>query len=63
MELNEKPSGSLSWKRLKISFKAGIKAGVTVMANRPKLDVQDASKLIRGKVGTPITLRIERGAE
>jgi len=24
------------------------------------LDVQDASKLIRGKVGTPITLRIER---
>jgi len=40
----------------------GIKAGDQVLAidGKPGLDVQDASSLIRGKVGTPITLRIER---
>jgi len=41
---------------IKIPFKAGIKAGDQILAIDGKptqgLDVQDASKLIRGKVGT-----------
>jgi carboxyl-terminal processing protease len=65
MELNGKPSGSLLWKLWKIpALKAGIKAGDQILAVDGKttvgLKVEDASKLIRGKAGTPITLRVAR---
>jgi carboxyl-terminal processing protease len=66
MELNEKTERLTVLEAIKNSpaFKAGIKAGDQILTIDGKptqgLDVQDASKLIRGKVGTPITLRIER---
>ncbi|MBD2778742.1 carboxyl-terminal processing protease CtpB [Iningainema tapete] len=46
------------------ALKAGIKAGDKILAIDGKptqgLKVEDASKLIRGKLGTPVTLKIER---
>ncbi|MBD2446599.1 S41 family peptidase [Nostoc sp. FACHB-152] len=66
MELNEKT------KRLTVveaidnspALKAGIKAGDEILAidgkATLKMKVDDASKLIRGKAGTPITLRLGR---
>jgi carboxyl-terminal processing protease len=66
MELNEKT------KRLTVveaidnspALKAGIKAGDVIVAidgkATLKMKVDDASKLIRGKAGTPITLRLQR---
>ncbi len=46
------------------AFKAGIKAGDKILAIDGKptqaIDVQDASKMIRGKAGTIVTLRIGR---
>jgi carboxyl-terminal processing protease len=66
MELNEKT------KRLTVveaidnspALKAGIKAGDEILAidgkSTLKMKVDDASKLIRGKAGTPITLRLGR---
>lgn len=69
LELNEKT------KRLTVveamdnspALKAGIKAGDQIVAINGKLtrglDVQDASKLIRGKAGTLVTLRIERSGQ
>lgn len=46
------------------ALKAGIKSGDKILAIDGKpaqgLKVEDASKLIRGKVGTPVTLKIER---
>ncbi len=66
MEMNEKT------KRLTVvepienspALKGGIKAGDEILAIDGKstlgMKVDDASKLIRGKAGTPITLRLER---
>lgn len=66
MELNE------TTKRLTVleaienspALKAGIKAGDEILAingkSTDKMKVDDASKLIRGKEGTPITLRLGR---
>ncbi len=46
------------------ALKAGIKAGDRILAIDGKsaqgMKVEDASKLIRGKAGTPVTLRIAR---
>lgn len=46
------------------AFKAGIKAGDKILAIDGKptqaIDVQDASKMIRGKAGTNVTLKIGR---
>lgn len=66
MELNEKTKRLTVLEAIQNSpaLTAGIKAGDQVLAIDGKLtqglDVQDASTLIRGKVGTPITLRIKR---
>ncbi len=66
MELNEKTKRLTVLEAIQNSpaLTAGIKAGDQVLAIDGKLtqglDVQDASALIRGKVGTPITLRIKR---
>ncbi|HEY9803587.1 MAG TPA: carboxyl-terminal processing protease CtpB [Leptolyngbyaceae cyanobacterium] len=66
MELNE------TTKRLTVleaienspALKAGIKAGDEILAidgkSTQQMKVEDASKLIRGKEGTPITLRLGR---
>lgn len=46
------------------ALKAGVKAGDEILAIDGKptkgLDVQDASKLIRGKAGSPVTLKLGR---
>lgn len=66
MEMNEKTKLLTVVEAIKNSpaFKAGIKAGDQILAIDGKategLKVEDASKLIRGKAGTPITLRIGR---
>ncbi len=66
MELNEKTKRLTVVEAIENSpaFKAGIKGGDQLLAVDGKptlgLDVQDASKLIRGKAGTPVTLRIGR---
>lgn len=66
MELNEKTKRLTVVEAIENSpaLKAGIKAGDEILAINGKptqgLDVQDASKLIRGKAGTLITLQIAR---
>ena len=66
MELDEKTKHLTVVEAIKNSpaFKAGIKAGDKILAIDGKLtknlEVQDASKMIRGKAGTAVTLRIER---
>lgn len=66
MELNEKTKHLTVVEAIENSpaFKAGIKAGDKILAIDGKLtknlEVQDASKMIRGKAGTVVTLRIER---
>lgn len=69
MELNEKT------KRLTVvdtipnspALKAGVKAGDEILAINGKptkgMDVADASGLIRGKAGSPVTLKIGRGQQ
>jgi len=66
MELNGKTKRLTVVEALEKSpaLKAGIKAGDQILAVDGKttvgLKVEDASKLIRGKAGTPITLRVAR---
>ena len=66
MEMNEKTKRLTVVEAIENSpaLKAGIKAGDEILAidGKPtqKLNVQDASKLIRGKAGTLINLRIGR---
>lgn len=66
MELNEKTKRLTVVEALEKSpaLRAGLKAGDQILAVDGKstqgLKVEDASKLIRGKAGTPITLRIGR---
>jgi carboxyl-terminal processing protease len=66
MELDEKTKHLTVVEAIENSpaFKAGIKAGDKILAIDGKLtknlEVQDASKMIRGKAGTVVTLRIER---
>ncbi len=66
MELNEKTKRLTVVEAIENSpaLKAGIKAGDEILAidGKPtlKMKVDDASKLIRGKAGTPITLRLGR---
>jgi carboxyl-terminal processing protease len=66
MELNEKTQRLTVVEAIQNSpaIKAGIKAGDEIVAIDGKLtygmDVQAASKLIRGKAGTLVTLRINR---
>lgn len=66
MELNQKTHRLTVVEALEKSpaLKAGIKAGDQILAIDGKpaqgLKVEDASKLIRGKAGTPISLRIGR---
>lgn len=66
MELNEKTKLLTVVEAIENSpaSKAGIKAGDKILAINGKLtknlEVQDASKMIRGKAGTVVTLRIER---
>ena len=66
MELNEKTKRLTVVEAIENSpaLKAGIKAGDQILAIDGKLtqgmDVQDASKLIRGKAGTPISLKLAR---
>jgi len=66
MELNEKTKHLTVVEAIENSpaFKAGIKAGDKILAIDGKqtqgLEVQDASKMIRGKAGTVVTLRIGR---
>ncbi len=66
MELNEKTKHLTVVEAIENSpaAKAGIKAGDKILAINGKLtknlEVQDASKMIRGKAGTVVTLRIER---
>jgi len=66
MELNEQTKRLTVVEAIENSpaSKAGIKAGDQILAidGKPTLEmkVDDASKLIRGKAGTPITLRLGR---
>lgn len=66
MELDEKTKHLTVVEAIENSpaSKAGIKAGDKILAIDGKLtknlEVQDASKMIRGKAGTVVTLRIER---
>ena len=66
MELNEKTKHLTVIEAIENSpaFIAGIKAGDKILAIDGKqtqgLEVQDASKMIRGKAGTVVTLRIGR---
>ncbi len=66
MELNEKTQRLTVVEAIENSpaLKAGIKAGDEILAidgkSTLKLKVDDASQLIRGKAGTPITLRLGR---
>lgn len=66
MELNEQTKRLTVIEAIENSpaSKAGIKAGDEILAidGKPtlKMKVDDASKLIRGKAGTPITLRLGR---
>lgn len=66
MELNEKTKRLTVVEALEKSpaLKAGIKTGDQILAVDGKtvigLKVEDASKLIRGKAGTPVTLRVGR---
>ena len=66
MELDEKTKHLTVVEAIENSpaFKAGIKAGDKILAIDGKLtknlEVQDASKMIRGRAGTVVTLRIER---
>ncbi|MBD2598654.1 peptidase S41 [Nostoc sp. MBR 210] len=66
MEVNEKTQRLTVVEAIENSpaLKAGIKAGDEILAidGKPtlKLKVDDASKLIRGQAGTPITLRLGR---
>jgi carboxyl-terminal processing protease len=66
MEVNEKTKRLTVVEAIENSpaLKSGIKAGDEILAidGKPTLDmkVDDASKLIRGKAGTPITLRLGR---
>lgn len=66
MELNETTASLTVVEVLENSpaLKAGVKAGDQILAIDGKLtqglDVQDASKLIRGNVNTPITLQMKR---
>jgi len=67
LELNEKTNRLTVVEAIASSpaLKAGIKSGDEILAINGKptkgLDVQAASSLIRGKAGTPITLKIGRG--
>jgi carboxyl-terminal processing protease len=69
MELNEKTKRLTVVEALENSpaIKAGIKAGDQILAidGKPTHDmkVEDASKMIRGKAGTPITLRLGRSGQ
>ena len=66
MELNEKTKLLTVVEAIQNSpaLKAGLKAGDQILAINGKptkgMDVEDASKLIRGKAGTPVTLKIGR---
>jgi carboxyl-terminal processing protease len=66
MERNEKTKRLTVVETIENSpaLKAGVKAGDEILAINGKstqgMDVQDASKLIRGKAGTLITLKISR---
>ena len=66
LELNQKTKRLTVVEALEKSpaLKGGIKAGDQILAVDGKstqgMKVEDASKLIRGKVGTPVTLRIGR---
>ncbi|MBU7581669.1 MAG: S41 family peptidase [Nostoc sp. TH1S01] len=69
MEVNEKTQRLTVVEAIENSpaLKAGIKAGDEILAidgkSTLKLKVDDASKLIRGQAGTPITLRLERSGQ
>ncbi|MCC5635967.1 S41 family peptidase [Nostoc sp. CHAB 5844] len=69
MEVNEKTQRLTVVEAIDNSpaLKAGIKAGDEILAidgkSTLKLKVDDASKLIRGQAGTPITLRLERSGQ
>jgi carboxyl-terminal processing protease len=66
MEINEQTKRLTVIEAIENSpaLKAGIKAGDEILAidgkSTLKMKVDDASKLIRGKAGTPITLRLGR---
>ncbi|HLO84074.1 MAG TPA: PDZ domain-containing protein, partial [Nostocaceae cyanobacterium] len=66
MEVNEKTNKLTVVEAIENSpaLKAGIKAGDEILAidgqATAKMKVDDASKLIRGKAGTPVTLRLGR---
>ncbi len=69
MELNEKNQRLTVVEAMENSpaMRAGVKAGDEILAIDGKriqeLKVEDASKLIRGKAGTPVTLLIERNGQ
>jgi carboxyl-terminal processing protease len=66
MELNEKTKNLTVVEAIDNSpaLKAGVKAGDEIVAIDGKLTksmkIEDASKLIRGKAGTPVTLKLSR---
>jgi carboxyl-terminal processing protease len=69
MELNEKTQRLTVVEAIANSpaLKSGIKAGDEIVAidGKPtaKMKVEDASRLIRGKAGTPVTLRLMRSGQ
>ncbi|MBW4559956.1 MAG: S41 family peptidase [Mojavia pulchra JT2-VF2] len=69
MELNDKTKRLTVVEAIENSpaLKAGIKAGDEILAINGKptqqMKVDDASKLIRGKAGTPLTLRLGRSGK
>lgn len=69
MEVNEKTKRLTVVEAIENSpaLKAGVKAGDQIVAIDGKLTqtmkVDDASKLIRGKAGTPVTLRLGRSGQ